>query len=310
MTRVARRKLTLCTPWTGACLLAGSVWLLTMCRPAGAQGQRAAIAGTAAPDLQQAPVHWAELAARREEQILNYDRNASLRYRVHRKDAKGEVVREIIESNEGSVARLVEHNGQPLTAEENDAERKRLQGILDSPDAFLRRVRRDDGSRSYAGELLHAMPRAMLWSYVPGQPQLPGAQGVAVVLEFKPDPQFKPPSLITEGLTGIAGRIWIDAASGCMTRISGRILHPVDFGWGGMLARIKEGGTIELEQRRVTEHRWLYSHLVERISIREVLVHTAEENAEMTATDVAPLPAPLSFREAIQQLLALPVATR
>ena len=255
-------------------------------------------------------MRWAEAAAACEEHIINYDPNAALRYRIRKVDGKGEVVRQVIESKEGSVARLVEREGRPLTPDEDSAERERLQAILEDPDAFLRRTHREAGSRGYAVELLRSMPKAMLWSYVPGQPQLPDAPGPAVVLDFQPDPGFKPPSLITEGLTGIAGRIWVDAASHCVTRIQGRILHPVDFGWGGMLARIREGGSVEMEQRQATDRRWLYSHLVEHLTIREVMVHTVAERSEMSAFDVQPLPAPLSVREAVQQLLALPVPTR
>lgn len=261
-------------------------------------------------DLTVAPVQWARVAAANEEHIINYDNAVLLRYKVDRKDAKGEVLRQVIESKDGSVARLIAHNGQPLTAEENSAERDRLQGILDSPDAFLRRVRRDEGSRSYATELLHSMPGAMIWTYAPGQPQLPGVASQQVVLDFKPDPKFKPPSLITEGLTGISGRIWIDANSRCVLRIQGQILHPVDFGWGGVLARIREGGYVEMEQRPAGDKRWIYAHIIERITIREVMVHTVQENAEVRVSEVAPLPAAVSFREAVQQLLALPVATR
>ena len=261
-------------------------------------------------DLSVPPVQWAQAASTTEEHIVNYNDNAPLRYRVRRVDAKGETLREVIESKQGSIARLIQHNGQFLTAEENADERERLQSILDSPDAFLRRVRREAGSRTYAIELLHSMPRAMLWSYVPGQPQLTNAISPAIVLDFKPDPNFKPPSLITEALTGIAGRVWIDAQTHCVVRIQGTILHPVDFGWGGVLARIKEGGYIELEQQKANDRRWLYSHLVEHITVREMLVHTTQENTELTATAVQPLPGPLSFQDAVRVLLALPVPTR
>ncbi len=262
------------------------------------------------PDLSLPPVQWAAVAAANEEHIVNYDTASPLRYRVRRIDAKGEVLREIFESTQGSVARLLERNGQALTTDEDGAERQRLQGILDSPDSFLRRAHREEGSKGYATELLRSMSKAMLWSYTPGQPQLPNAPGLAVVLDFKPDPSFHPPSLITETLTGVAGRVWVDGDSHCVTRIEGRILHPVDFGWGGVLARVKEGGTVELDQRRASDRRWLYAHLVERLSIREVLIHTVEEDVEMTASDVEALPGPLSYREAIGRLLAIPVRTR
>lgn len=257
-------------------------------------------------DLAVPPLHWAEAAIGMQERIVNSDDSAPLRYRVRRTDAKGETLREVIESRQGTVARLVERNGRPLTAEEDTDERQRLQAILDHPDAFLRHIRREEGSRSYALELLHSMPKAMVWTYVPGQPQLSDAQHPAVVLDFKPDPHFKPPSLITEALTGIAGRVWIDAPTHCVTRIQGTILHPVDFGWGGVLARVKEGGVIEFAQNQASNGRWLYSHVVEHISIREMLVHTSDENAEVTVTHVQPLPAPLAVQDAVHLLLALP----
>ena len=280
--------------------------LIRVPHAARAQAQQPA----SAQELALPPVRWAEVAVATEEQIINYDDNAPLRYRVRRVDAKGQTLREVIESKQGSVARLLQHNGQLLTAEENAAERERLQGIFDSPDAFLRRVRREAGSRTYAVELLHNMPTSMIWTYVQGQPQLPGATSPAVVLDFKPDPHFKPPSLITEALTGIAGRVWIDAPTHCVTRIQGTILHPVDFGWGGVLARIKEGGYVELEQQKINDRRWLYSHLVEHITVREVLVHTTQENTEVNAGDVQPLPNAVSLQDALRMLLALPVPTR
>ncbi len=293
---------------------AATALVLALC-PTGSLPSRMALRAQAPlsspkPDLTVPPVRWAAAAAANEEHIVNYDNTALLEYRVRKVDAKGQTVREVIESKEGSVARLVERNGKPLTAEENAAERERLQAILNAPETFLRHEHREAGSRSYAVELLRSMPKSMLWSYAPGQPQLPGAPGPAVVLDFKPDPSFKPPSLITEGLTGIAGRVWVDEASRCVTRIQGTILHPVDFGWGGVLARIKEGGSIELEQRKASDRRWLYSHLVEHITIREVLVHTTEENVEMMASDVRPLPEPPEVADAVRALLALPVATR
>lgn len=269
-----------------------------------------ASAQASGPDLSIPAVNWAEAAAGNENHILNYDGTELLRYKVHRVDAKGEVLRQVIESKEGSVARLIARSGQPLTAEENSAERDRLQSILDHPDAFLRRVRRDEGGRTYATELIRSMPKAMIWTYAPGQPQIPGFAGSAVVLDFKPDPNFKPPSLITEGLTGIAGRVWIDSATHCALRMEGHSLHQLDFGWGGILARIREGGYVEFEQRQVSPQRWLYSHLTERITIREVMVHTVQENVDLKVGEVEPLPSPISFRQAVQMLLALPVSTR
>lgn len=233
-----------------------------------------------------------------------------LQYRVHKVDAKGDVVREVIESREGNVARLIGRNAAPLSEEEDKAERSRLEGILSSPGEFLGREQRDRASRRFAVELIQNIPKAMLWSFAPGQPQQPGARGLQVVIDFTPDPAFKPPTLVTEALTGIAGRLWIDAGSRCITRIEGRILRPVNFGWGGMLARISSGGTLAFEQQTAGDGRWLYSRLSEHIVIREVLVHTVHQDAEMNVFDVQRLPVLSTYEDAIHALLAIPVPTR
>ena len=256
------------------------------------------------------PRDWVNAAAANQERIINEDGAIPVRYRIRKTDAKGSTTREVIESREGNVARLIERNGAPLTVEEDSAERQRLQSILDSPGKFLSRRQNDREARSYALELVRNMPRAMIWTYAPGQPQTPDARGPQVVLDFTPDPHFKPPTLVTEGLTGIAGRVWIDARTRCVTRIAGSILHPVDFGWGGILARINQGGTVEFEQAPLSDRRWLYSHLSEHLTVREVLVHTVRENTVMDASDPHLLPGPISYREAINALLAIPVPTR
>ena len=260
--------------------------------------------------LSAAPRDWAQAAASNQEHIINEEPGVFLRYRVRKVDAKGDTTREVIESQEGNVARLVERNGGPLTADENKAERERLTDLLQSPEAFLKHERRERTARTYATELIRLLPQSMLWSYVPGQPQRANLHGTQVVLDFTPDPKFKPPTILSQGLTGIAGRVWIDAQTQHVTRIEGRFLHPVDFGWGGVLARIGEGGTVELEQTQATGQRWMYSRLNEHLTIREVLFHTVSENTQMAAWDAHPLPAKLSFQEAIHALLAMPLQTR
>ncbi len=274
---------------------------------AGAAPQAAA---TAADLLKRPPLAWAEAGAASQERILNAGTDIPLRFTERKVNARGDTTRILIESRDGTVARIVQRDGKPLTAEENNAERDRLNDLLRSPDAFVRRHRHDHAGRDYALELVHALPRAMLWSYAPGQPQLPDLSGAQIVLDFTPDPNFKPPSLITGGLTAIAGRVWIDGQTRCVTRIQARILHPVDFGWGGVLARVSEGGTVELEQRQAAERRWFYSRLSEQVTLREMLVHTVNEQSHSSAWNPQVLPAPVSYQEAIRELLAMPVPTR
>ncbi len=258
---------------------------------------------------QDSPQHWVQKAAEWEQSIIQNDGSFPLRYRIRKVDAKGDTTREVIESRDGTVARLVQRNGQPLTASEDRAEQQRLQEVLRSPADFIRRHKRDAATRSYAAGLVKLLPAAMRFSYAPGQPQSPRSPSPQVVIDFSPDPAFKPPNTLSQLLAGVAGRFWIDQRTGRMIRAEARVLHPVDFGFG-LLVRIHEGGTIEFEQAEVGVGRWAYSHLEEHLVLRELLLKTAPEDSVMSSYDFQLLPAPLSFQDAVHSLLAMQIPIR
>lgn len=251
------------------------------------------------------PRSWAEAAAQNELSVISENTSLPLRYRVRKVDAKGDTTREVIETREGAVARLVERNGQPLTTAEDAAERQRLQDELASPSEFLKHRKRDNITRRDSIELVRLLPQSMINTYTPGQPQPPGATSPQVVLDFRPDPEFRPPTMLADVLTGFAGRVWIDSRSRRMTRIEAHVLHPVNFGWG-IVGKIYPGGTIELEQANPSGDRWIYSHVDAHLTVR-VVVRTVPMNDRMTATDFRPLPTPVSFEQGIRMLLSMPV---
>ncbi len=238
--------------------------------------------------------------------IVEDDGTFPVRYLAHKVDNKGETLRDTIESRDGSVARLIAKDGKPLTSEEDAEERERLNDLLASPYAFAKHHKRDASAREYSSDLIKQMPAAMIYTYTPGQPQPPGATSPQVVIDFKPDPKFQPPTMVTELLTGIEGRLWIDANRHVVTRAEARVDRAVNFGWG-MLAHVYPGGTVEFEQIPVGDGHWIYSHLDEHLKIREVMVKTANENTNMTALNVQRMPELLSYQDAIHKLLETPL---
>jgi hypothetical protein len=250
------------------------------------------------------PRAWAEAATKTELSIIQSEGSFPLRYRLRKVDTKGDTTREVIETKQGTVARLVERNGQPLTAEQDAAERQRLNDQIASPEDFLRHHKRDRSNEDYSMQMVRLLPQAMLFQYTPGQPQPAGESSPQVVLDYRPNPEFKPPTMLAEVLTGIEGRVWIDAQSHVMTRIEGHILHPVNFGFG-ILARLYPGGTLEFEQVRVSGDRWAYRHLEEHVTVREMMVKTAPMNVQMTSADFRLMPTLLDYQDAIRQLLAM-----
>jgi hypothetical protein len=292
----------------GACLLAG----LTM--PGQVAGAQQPAVVSAIPEHAIAgqpegtPRSWAEAAIRNELSIIDAEDKVPLRYRQRKVDAKGDITREIIESKDGNVARLVERNGEPITAAEDAAELDRLKEDIAAPYDFIKHHRRDSETRDEAMKLVLLLPQAMIYSYAPGQPQQKGADGQQVVLDFHPDPTFRPPTMFADMLTGLEGRVWIDSRSRCMTRTEAQVLHPVNIGFG-FVAKIFPGGTVELEQTHASGDRWVYSHLDEHLTARVLMVKTLPENAAITSWDFRPMPS-LPYQDALRALLAMTIPLR
>jgi len=295
-----------CVAW------ATGLWLLVSIAAAGAQSP-AKVPEPAAqvePDAPTGtPQSWAEGAVRNEMQVIESAEKVPLRYRQRKVGVKGDMTREVLVSREGNVARLVEKDGQPITAEEDSDERARLTDEMNSPEDVDKHHRRDTEMRDSVVKVVGLMPQAMIFSYAPGQPQRKGAGENEVVLDFHPNPTFHPPTMLAECLTGLEGRVWIDPRSQTLTHIEARVLRPVNMGFG-ILAKIYPGGTLALDQVNLGGDEWVYSHLDEHLTARLMLVKNYPENNVITSWDFHKMPALLSYQDAIRTLLAMPVATK
>ena len=250
---------------------------------------------------------WVADACANEVKVLKID-NTFLRYEVHIVDSKGDKVRDVIESRDGTVARMVMHDGRPLTKDEDDAERTRLQAMLDSPAAFARHIKTDQQGKKFAVEIIGQIPAAMLVSYTAGQPQRAGhnaSEPAEVVIDFTPDPEWKAPTLTSEALTGMRGRAWIDPQTHYLTRLEGEIFRAVNLGWG-LFARLYPGGSVTFDQIRVADQRWIFSQFSQHILVRALMVKTIKQDAEIRGTAYHEI-APVSYQDAIHLLLARPL---
>lgn len=221
-------------------------------------------------------------------------------------NAKGDHVRDVIESRDGTVARLILRDGKPLTEEQDKNERQRLNDMLKDPEGFARHIKDSDSGKKIADQLIRLMPDAMIYTYVPGQPQTGKHPDLTeIVIDYEPNPKFHPPNTTAEALTGLRGRAWIDSKSKQVVRMEGTVFRGVNFGWG-MLAHIYPGGQLMVEQQDAGNGRWIFTHFVERITVRALMVKTLKINTDIDAWDFQPVPS-MSYQEAIQLLLNTPL---
>jgi hypothetical protein len=270
-----------------------------------AQNVDAAKETTSSPLLSLPPRSWTVDAAANE-MIALHHKDSYLRYRTRIINERGEQVRDVVESKDGTVARLVSRDGRPLSEEQDQGERQRLNDMVSSPSTYARHVRNNESDRKTADRLVPLMPDAMLYSYTPGQPQTGRNSGrTEIVLDYKPNPKFVPPSTEAEALTGLEGRIWIDAKSHYLVRMEGTISHPVNFGWG-MLAHIYPGGSVVLDQTNAGNDRWIFTDFSMRLSVRALMVKTVNVKSDVSASGFQTLGA-MSYQDAIRMLLDTPL---
>jgi hypothetical protein len=254
------------------------------------------------------PRSWAADAAKNELIALHHT-DSYLRYRTHTISEKGDLVRDVVESKDGTVARLIMKDGKPLTEEQDKSERQRLNDMIASPGAFFKHVRNGESERKMADTLVPMMPDAALYSYTPGQPQS-GKNGGAleIVIDYKPNPKFNPPTTEAEALTGLQGRIWIDAKTHYLVRMEGTIARGVNFGWG-MLAHIYPGGKLSLDQTSVDGTRWIFTDFSMQLSVRALMVKTLTVRTNSSASNFQVI-GPMSYQDAIRMMLATPLPGR
>jgi len=291
-------------------LPASSLVVLHALAGCSAMGQNVAVIkeGVPASPLSVDPRSWAVDASANELLALHHT-GSYLRYRMHVIDDKGDRVRDLIESKDGSVARLILKNGRPLTEEEDMGERERLNDMLTSPSTYAKHVKNDASGRKIADSLLKLMPDAMLYTYVPGQPQTgKNPNSLEIVLDYKPNPKFSPPTATAEALTGLQGRVWIDAKSRYVVRMEGSIFRGINIGWG-MLAHIYPGGKLVIEQTHAGGGRWLFTRFTEQLTIRALMVKTLNVKANIETSDFQTI-GPMSYQDAIHLLLNTPLPGR
>ncbi|GGA61116.1 hypothetical protein GCM10011507_10780 [Edaphobacter acidisoli] len=274
----------------------------------GASRQTTAISQPDAAMLAVPPRSWVVEAVNNELVALHHP-NSYMRYRMHIVDERRDMTRDVIESQEGTVARMILRNGQPLTADEDKAELQRLNDMMAHPSEFTKHIKDESTGRKLADDLLRLMPDAMIYTYTPGQPQAAGFAGPQIVLDYAPNPKFRPPTITAEALTGLRGRAWIDVKTKHVVRMEGTIFRPVNLGWG-LVAHIYPGGTLLLEQADAGRGRWVFTHFTENVSVRALMVKTVNVHAQIDTSDFQILPGPMTYQDAIKILLNTPLPVK
>ena len=221
-----------------------------------------------------------------------------LRYLLRKKDEQHDTTKDIIETNDGAVARLVAINGQPLSAEANQAELERLNTLANHPEIQQHRHRREQKDAERVNRLMRLLPDAFLYRY---EGMAPCAAGPCYRLTFSPNPHFAPPDVEASIFRGLAGEVWIDQEQERLTRLDAHVVANVDFGWG-LLGKLDKGGTILLEQSDIGGRDWEATGMKLNLTGKALVVKSLNIEITEQASHFSKVPPGVDYRKAIQLL--------
>lgn len=224
-----------------------------------------------------------------------------MRYRLRKASPRLTSTKEIFETMDGAVARLVEINDRPLSQADEQKEQARLDGLLSDPSRQSHRKQAEEDDAARAIKVLRALPQAFIYRFVDVDT---GPTGKLYKYNFWPNPDFDPPDLETQVLKAMSGAIWIDPAQVRVARLEGHLTKDVNFGWG-ILGRLNKGGWIVIAQEDVGERQWRIVRfqmvMSGRVLFKSRTFDTVQEQSHFT-----PVPVGLTYAQAIGMLRAGP----
>lgn len=227
------------------------------------------------------------------------DTSHPMQYKLRKMSPRLATTKMIVETKDGDVAHLVAINDGPLSAQDQQTEDARLQGLLNDPGLQRHRQQREQSDSQRARKIIRALPDAFLYTYG-GVVDTP--QGPSYRLNFQPNPNFDPQDLEAQMLKGMAGELWIDVAQQRVTRLQCKRIKDVEYGLG-ILGKLDQGGTLLLDQADIGNHQWRTTKMVLVMDAR-FLIKTVKLDTTLDLSQYTPVAAGISYQQAIQMLQA------
>ena len=220
------------------------------------------------------------------------------RYRQSKVDPKGSSVKLIVETKDGEVARLIEKNGRPLTAEEDRAEIARLDNLMAHPEIQESRHKKAQVDDARGDEMVKMLPDAFLYSY---DGMVQGPSGPCYRVSFKPNPAFVPPDREGEVYHGMVGDLWVDQRQLRLAKLNAHLISDVNFGWG-VLGKLYQGGSILVENADVGLGHWETLHLKLHLQGKILMMKSVDFSTTQVSTDFQAVPPQTTYQDGIRML--------
>ena len=210
----------------------------------------------------------------------------------------------LVETQEATAGLLVMQNGHPLTPQQKQAEEARLANYVHNPQELRRKKKQEKEDAEHTTRILSALPDAFLYQRdgtVQGREGLGSPGDELVRLNFRPNPNYNPPTHVEQVLTGMYGHVLVDAKQLRIAEIDGTLQKEVGFGWG-ILGHLDPGGRFLVQQADVGNHHWEVIHMELSFTGKILFVKKLSIQSSDTFSDFRPVPGNLTFAQGVELL--------
>jgi hypothetical protein len=233
---------------------------------------------------------------------LNAKSSAKFMFRNSKQTPEGSTVKEMIQTQDGVVARTVALNGKPLTPEQRAEDDKKLQDLLTDPSKMAAKRKEQKADDERVSKMFGELPKAFLFEY-DGTEQ--GKSGPLVRLKFQPNPAYQPSSHETSVYKAMSGTMLVDDSAKRLARIEATLFKEVSFGWG-ILGHLDKGGHFIVEQSKLAPDDWEPTSMNIQFTGKALFFHTINMHEIENNSDYQRVPDNLTLAQGIDMLKKAP----
>jgi hypothetical protein len=234
-----------------------------------------------------------------ENELKHAEDNTKYMYKDRRQTLNQTTTKEMVETDAGTVAKLIAWNDQPPTPQQRADDDAKLQNLLNNPDSMKKKHKEQDEDSTRVKKMFREIPKAFIFEYAGTEK---GKNGMDLVkLKFKPKPDYDPPSREMTVYTAMQGSMWIDEKQERLVRMQAALFRDVNFGWG-ILGHLDKGGHFDVEQSDIGGGRWEATNMNIQFTGKALLFKNINMHQIETLTDFRRLPDKLTLAQGIEML--------
>jgi hypothetical protein len=206
-------------------------------------------------------------------------------YKVVERGSQGSKTYQVTMIDGSPYQRLIAVNGEPLSANaQSGEEQKQKQAVQqrrsESPRERQKRIANYQKDRHRDHVMMQQLTKAFSFKLI-GEEKMGSFDVYALRAEPKPD--YKPPTMEAEVLTGMKGQLWIDKATYQWVKVTAEVVRPVSI--AGFLARVQPGTQFELEKMPVESGIWLPKHFAMKSHAKVLMLVNRSSHEDQTFSD-------------------------